>query len=30
VQFPLDQPVPYDLIERIVLFKLEENSVKSK
>jgi uncharacterized protein YdhG (YjbR/CyaY superfamily) len=30
VQFPLDQPVPYDLIERIVLFKLEENSVTSK
>ena len=26
VQFPLDQPIPYDLIERIVRFKLEENA----
>lgn len=25
VQFPLDQPIPYDLIRRIVLFRVEEN-----
>lgn len=25
VQFPLDKPMPYDLIRRIVLFRLEEN-----
>lgn len=25
VQFPLDQPVPYDLIKQIVRFKLKEN-----
>lgn len=25
VQFPLDQPIPYSLIERIVLFRKEEN-----
>ena len=24
VQFPLDQPIPYDLIRRIVKFKLEK------
>jgi uncharacterized protein YdhG (YjbR/CyaY superfamily) len=24
VQFPLDQPIPYDLIRKIVLFRLEE------
>lgn len=26
VQFPLDQPIPYDLIRRIVAFRVEENS----
>ncbi len=26
VQFPLDQPIPYDLIERIVKFRVEENN----
>lgn len=25
VQFPLDQPIPYDLIRRIVEFRVEEN-----
>lgn len=25
VQFPLDQPVPYDLIRRITLFRVAEN-----
>ncbi len=34
VQFPLDQPIPYDLIARIVAFRVQENlekaSAKSK
>ncbi len=25
VQFPLDEPIPYDLIRRITLFRVEEN-----
>ncbi len=28
VQFPLDQPMPYDLIRRIVQFRVAENSKK--
>ena len=28
VQFPLDQPLPADLIARIVKFRLEENAAK--
>ncbi len=28
VQFPLDKPMPYDLIKRIVLFRVEENLSK--
>jgi uncharacterized protein YdhG (YjbR/CyaY superfamily) len=28
VQFPLDQPIPYELIRRIVQFRVEENSHK--
>jgi uncharacterized protein YdhG (YjbR/CyaY superfamily) len=28
VQFPLDQPMPLDLIRRIVLFRAEENRKK--
>jgi uncharacterized protein YdhG (YjbR/CyaY superfamily) len=28
VQFPLDQPIPYDLITRIVKFRVEENMKK--
>ncbi|WP_348822919.1 iron chaperone [Flavobacterium aestuarii] len=30
VQFPIDEPVPYDLIERIVVFRVTENKKKSK
>ncbi len=26
VQFPLDKPIPYDLIERIVQYRVTENS----
>jgi len=29
VQFPLDQPIPYDLIRRITLFRVEENQRKA-
>lgn len=28
VQFPIDQPIPYNLIEKIVLFRAKENSIK--
>lgn len=28
VQFPLDQPMPYDLIKRIVEFRVKENQEK--
>ncbi len=28
VQFPLDQPIPYDLIRKIVKHRVEENSKK--
>ena len=27
VQFPLNQPIPYDLIRRIVLYRLEESRI---
>jgi uncharacterized protein YdhG (YjbR/CyaY superfamily) len=30
VQFPLDQPIPFDLIGRIVEFKAKENSKKTE
>lgn len=30
VKFPLDQPIPYDLIERIVRFRVKENLEKGK
>ena len=30
VQFPLDQPMPYDLIRRIVKFRVKENKAKGK
>lgn len=30
VKFPLDQPIPYDLIERIVRFRMKENLEKAK
>jgi uncharacterized protein YdhG (YjbR/CyaY superfamily) len=25
VQFPLDKPIPYDLVEKIVIFRVKEN-----
>jgi uncharacterized protein YdhG (YjbR/CyaY superfamily) len=28
VQFPLDKPIPYDLIEKIVRFRVKENQEK--
>lgn len=30
VQFPLNKPIPFDLIKRIVEFRLKENLSKSK
>ena len=30
VQFPLDQPIPYELIRKIVLYRLEENRINKK
>jgi uncharacterized protein YdhG (YjbR/CyaY superfamily) len=30
LQFPLNQPVPYDLIEQIVLFRVAENEMDPK
>jgi uncharacterized protein YdhG (YjbR/CyaY superfamily) len=30
VQFPLDQPIPFDLIERITRYRVKENLSKSK
>jgi uncharacterized protein YdhG (YjbR/CyaY superfamily) len=30
VQFPLDQPVPYDLIRKMVRFRVEENKKKMR
>ncbi|HET6892348.1 MAG TPA: DUF1801 domain-containing protein, partial [Pyrinomonadaceae bacterium] len=30
VQFPLNQPIPYDLRKRIVKFKVKENQAKAK
>lgn len=30
VQFPLDQPIPYDLVNRMVDFRVKENLLKSK
>jgi uncharacterized protein YdhG (YjbR/CyaY superfamily) len=30
VQFPLDKPIPYDLIRRIVRFRVEENRQKAE
>jgi uncharacterized protein YdhG (YjbR/CyaY superfamily) len=30
VQFPINEPLPVDLIERIVLFRLKENEIKAK
>ena len=30
VQFPLDKPIPFDLIKRIVKYKIKENQKKTK
>jgi uncharacterized protein YdhG (YjbR/CyaY superfamily) len=30
VRFPLDRPIPYDLIRRIVLFRVEENQQRKE
>jgi uncharacterized protein YdhG (YjbR/CyaY superfamily) len=30
VQFPLDKPIPYDLVTKIVLFRKKENLAKKK
>ncbi len=30
VQFPIDKPIPYDLIERIVKYRVEENTKSKK
>lgn len=30
VQFPIGQPIPYELIEEIVRFRVEENNIKYK
>lgn len=29
LQFPLDEPIPYDLIERIVKFRVKQDSAKA-
>lgn len=30
VQFPLDKPIPYDLVEKIVIFRVKENLEKKE
>jgi uncharacterized protein YdhG (YjbR/CyaY superfamily) len=30
IQFPLDEPVPYDLVTKIALFRVKETQVKKK
>lgn len=30
VQFPFDKPIPYDLIKRIVAFRVQENAAKTQ
>jgi uncharacterized protein YdhG (YjbR/CyaY superfamily) len=30
VQFPLDQPIPYDLVREIVTFRVQENLEKAE
>src|SRR5881397_83743 len=30
VQFPIDKPVPYDLVKEIVMFRVKENMKKKK
>ena len=29
VQFPLDKPIPYDLVKKIVIFRVKENRKKN-
>ncbi len=30
IRFPLDQPIPYDLVEKIVRFRVEEETLRSE
>jgi uncharacterized protein YdhG (YjbR/CyaY superfamily) len=30
MQFPLDKPIPYDLVEKVVKYRVQENSAKEK
>lgn len=30
IRFPLDKPIPYDLIEKIILFRVKENRQKKE
>jgi uncharacterized protein YdhG (YjbR/CyaY superfamily) len=30
IQFPLDRPIPYDLVSRMVAFRVQENSTSPK
>jgi uncharacterized protein YdhG (YjbR/CyaY superfamily) len=30
IQFPLDEPIPFDLVKKIVKHRLQENAVKKK
>jgi uncharacterized protein YdhG (YjbR/CyaY superfamily) len=30
IQFPLNEPIPYDLLRKIVMFRVKENFVKKK
>ena len=30
IQFPLDEPIPYDLMTKMVLFRMKETQVKKK
>ena len=30
VQFPIDKPIPYDLVRKIVTFRMKENSEKER
>lgn len=30
IQFPLSEPIPYELVRKVVLFRVEENKSKSK
>jgi uncharacterized protein YdhG (YjbR/CyaY superfamily) len=30
IQFPLDKPIPYELVTKIVRFRVAENSIKAE